>query len=169
MHLRARGNREPDPLPLAVLKRPEYVDNSMYLRQIDRYRVSFPDDRILVLFFEDFEKDPPGVCRGVFEFLGVDPSFEPKDPERPRHVSAERREDRPVTGIVRRVPFFERLRDAAPTAVREPLRRALKRGLTERPHWTNESRSWVIGRVREDARAFLKRYGREGLWPWLEG
>jgi hypothetical protein len=168
MHLRARGNREPDPLAVAVFKRPEYVDNSMYKRQIDQYRASFADDRILVLFFEDFEKAPRETCRHVFEFLGVDPSFEPADPERPRHVSAERREDRPGAGIVRRLPFFTELRDAAPKSLREPLRRVLKRRLAERPQWTKESQAWVVAQVRDDARTFLKRYGREGLWPWLE-
>jgi hypothetical protein len=165
MHLRARGNREPDPLPVAVFKRPEYVDNSMYWRQINRYRQSFADDRILVLFFEDFQKDPRRACHRAFEFLGVDPSFEPEDPERPRHVSAERREDGTLTGVVRRIPFFTRLRDAAPVAVREPLRLVLKRGLKERPPWTEESRAWVIGQLRDDALAFLKWCGRDDLWP----
>jgi hypothetical protein len=54
---------------------------------------------------------------------------------------------------------------ASETSAREPLRLALKRGLKERPQWTEESRAWVIGQVRGDAQAFLKWCGRDGPWP----
>lgn len=67
-----------------------FIESSNYLREIDAYRQYYPDDRILVLFFEDFRAHPERVLSDCFEFLGVDPTFKPRDADRPRNRSVEK-------------------------------------------------------------------------------
>ncbi len=54
-----------------------YYHRGLYFEQVKRYIDIFGRDRVLIHLFDDFVRDPIGVCRKTFEFLGVDPSFEP--------------------------------------------------------------------------------------------
>ena len=56
---------------------PRCLDGSDYALQLGRYFEHFPREQVLLLFYEDLERDPGALCREVFEFLGVDPSFDP--------------------------------------------------------------------------------------------
>ena len=49
------------------------VDASRYWMQVSYYRQYYPDDQILVLFFEEFKQDPGSVLRTCFEILDADP------------------------------------------------------------------------------------------------
>ena len=52
---------------------PRMVDASRYWMQVSYYRQYYPDDQILVLFFEEFKQDPGSVLRTCFEILDADP------------------------------------------------------------------------------------------------
>lgn len=174
MHLRARENRETLPFDEAVRTRPEYLDHSRYGHQLSFYDAHFPPERILVLFFEDYRRDPEEVTRRALAHLGVDPAEgaarRGRESAGARHASAEGRVDTPVTGIVRRLPGFRTLRDAAPGPLREALRRVLKRPIGERPMWSEEARAWALERIGEETRAFLRRHGKsEDFWPSVGG
>lgn len=54
----------------------------------------FPQERILVLFYDDLKRDSAGFARQVFDFLGVDPSFRPSILE--RKINAARQARIPV-------------------------------------------------------------------------
>lgn len=165
MHYMSKGGRETNPLRIAVKQRREYIDNTLYLKQIDRYRALYPDERILVLFFEDFRKDPQGVMRRVFEFLGVDPEFTPPQADKPRHVSSEGRVDSAMLKPLRRIPGFGRLRDMLPMGIRNSVRSVLKKPHLGRPEWDDESRTWAIAQLADDSREFLRRYGKpDDFW-----
>ena len=165
MHYRSKGDRETKPFHIAVRERPEYIDNSRYCKQIDQHRVHHSDDRILTLFFEHFKQDPNAVMRRAFAFLGVDPSYVPEDAGKPRHVSAKGRVDTPLLRPLRHLPGFDLVRDSMPAGLREGLRRVMKKPIEGRPEWDDESRRYVIERLADDNRAFLKRYGKpEDYW-----
>ena len=53
-----------------------YRDVGRYSSQVERYLDAFGKDQVLVVFFEEFRKDPAASYRQVLEFLGVDPNFE---------------------------------------------------------------------------------------------
>jgi hypothetical protein len=55
-----------------------YRDLGYYHRQLARYYDLFERDRIKVMLYDDFQRDPAGVVRGIFSFLGVDESFTPE-------------------------------------------------------------------------------------------
>jgi hypothetical protein len=54
-----------------------YYRAGLYASQIERYQALFPGKHILFLLFEDLQKRPVETTREVFEFLDVDPAFEP--------------------------------------------------------------------------------------------
>ncbi|MHC4218066.1 MAG: sulfotransferase family protein [Planctomycetota bacterium] len=160
MHNRARPGKERLPFNAAVHERPEYIDNSLYYKQISIYRQHFSDDRILILFFEDFRRDPAAVLKSCFEFLAVNPQAPLEANFRPRHVSSEGYEDRAVLAPLRRLPFFDLLRKGAPNAMRDILVRTLKRPIGPRPEWDDSTRQWAHEQLADESRAFLARYGK---------
>ncbi len=54
------------------------TDRLHYDVHYDRYAAVFPPEQILALLYEDFRDDNAGTVRRVFDFLGVDASFEPE-------------------------------------------------------------------------------------------
>lgn len=54
-----------------------YVDRGRYDEQVARYLDRFPRDQLRFYLYDDFTARPDDVRRDLFEFVGVDPSFEP--------------------------------------------------------------------------------------------
>lgn len=52
------------------------LEQGNYAEQLSRYYSAFPKSQLLVLLYEDIEKDPRAFMRHVYKFLGVDPEFE---------------------------------------------------------------------------------------------
>ena len=167
MHLRSRENRETRPFNEAVRARPEYLDHSRYEEQLARYRSHYGDDAVLVLFFEDYRRDPTLTAQRCFRFLGVDASVDVSEREEARHASGTGRVDSRATTILRRIPGFRSLRDAMPTGLREVVRRLLKKPIGAKPDYDDDTRAWVIEQLRPDTEAFLARY-RTGDSPWSD-
>lgn len=158
LHLIAAGEDVP-PLPAALKKWPHIVDTSLYWKQISAYRNFYPDKHILVLFFEDFVKEPQAIIDRCFKFLGVDPKLAVGDPAKPSHVSANIRVDGPVIRFLQNVPGVRAVKDLMPDLARAMMPK-LRRRLTDRPEWTVDLRCNVIGLVADDAAAFLKFYDK---------
>jgi len=54
----------------------QYLEQSMYYKQVKVYYDIFPKENILVLFFDDLKKDPSLFMKEIFEFIGVSPMVE---------------------------------------------------------------------------------------------
>lgn len=165
---RNQGRGIPASFARALRTEPAMIDSALYWTQISAYRALFPDERILVLFLEDLEADPRGVLRRCFEHLDVDPGVEVAGADDRRNVWSEGKlEDRLALEAMRRVPGYDRLRDAlVPHSLRRALRGVFRRRITERPRWDPETRRWVIERIAGDVRRFLEHYGKPaGYWP----
>jgi hypothetical protein len=52
---------------------------SKYAMQLDEYYKRFPEEDILLLYFEDLKSQPKEVVKKVCEFLNVDASFDFQD------------------------------------------------------------------------------------------
>jgi hypothetical protein len=52
-----------------------YLDSGYYHEQILRYLRLFPREQLRVVLFEDLVRDPVGLMKGLFEFVGADPSY----------------------------------------------------------------------------------------------
>lgn len=86
---------EPDRIARNWAHRFHYGRQGFYGEQLKRYYSLFPREQILVLLYDDLLADAQGFMRKIFEFLEVDPAFEPDLSER-FNVSGE-----PRNGFVR--------------------------------------------------------------------
>lgn len=82
-----REGREPLSFPEALEREDEriaedwgllwrYVDTGRYASQLERWLGQVERDQLLLLRHGELASDPQGVCRRVFEHLGVDPDVE---------------------------------------------------------------------------------------------
>lgn len=71
---KVRGKRE-EPFEEALRLYPYYIDYSRYYTHLKKYLELFPN--VLILIYEDIEKDPLQFIQKVYRFLEIDPSFVP--------------------------------------------------------------------------------------------
>lgn len=61
----------------AFLTKRSSLRHSRYAENIGRWEVFFPQEQIFIGFIEDMAKDPEGLLKDIFEFLGVDSTHNP--------------------------------------------------------------------------------------------
>lgn len=54
-----------------------YQEMGFYARQLSRFYDEFSAEQIRVFLYDDFKRDPQGVSRSIYRFIGVDESFTP--------------------------------------------------------------------------------------------
>ena len=52
------------------------LELGLYSVQLERYFKFFPKEQVLVLVYEDIKKDPRAFMKRIYQFLGVDDTFE---------------------------------------------------------------------------------------------
>ncbi len=67
----------PDCFDDFIKKHPEYVETSLYYKQLSRYYKYFANDSFHYIFYDDLRKKPEEVMSGVYTFLGVDTTVSP--------------------------------------------------------------------------------------------
>jgi len=130
------------------------VWSGYYGRHIERYRRTVPSNRMHVIFYEDYVRDPGAVLRGVFAFLNVDPTW-PCDVSRRHNVTRESR-----------WPSLRRFSAVVPSGVRARV----PRGWIERPVRavsTPEERARAIAIYADDIRTLSTLLERD-LSRWLD-
>lgn len=147
-----------------VRSHPEAIDISCYWRQIQRYRDHFPDDRICVLFFEDYRQSVQAIVDRYCAFLDI-PRFSIDGLNMDRNETSSRRRDIAPIRMLRRYRWFdvqiERSRQVIPPTIRRRLKQYLKSGTVVRPAaWTPELRGWVGDQLADDNQRFLATYGK---------
>jgi hypothetical protein len=163
----AQGDQIPRNFTHALRElREMFVDSSNYWRQINAYRQFFPDDRILLLFYEDYKADSHSVLQRCFKFLGVDPNALNNQAVKPVNVSKGKPIDTRAMSMLRKIPGYRMLKDLLPKDSRSMFKRKfLQRRLNERPHWDGDTRRWVIDELGPDTRRFLEFAGKPaGYW-----
>lgn len=141
-HLKRQG-REPAPDFASALALEEerirdgwgflwrYRDLGFYGRQLRRYLDRFPRERLLVHLYEDLASDPAATLRRTFEFLGVDPGFDPDFSARPNRGGVPRSGWRGVL-LSRRNPVRRLLAPLVPARMRPGARAAADSRALER-------------------------------------
>lgn len=165
LHLRVHGSLDGGPetrdFATVVRTRPELIDNTLYHEQLAVYRELFGDARVLVLFYEDLFADTPAVLRRCLDFLGLaDVSPRLPDGEVRNNVSADKRPDNRLGHWLRRVPWLHRWRARLPRGLRAMLRWLVKGRPDARPAWDDALHAFVMARIADDTRAFLRDAGK---------
>jgi hypothetical protein len=153
----------------AALDDPGLIDPSRYWRQISAYRDFFPDERILVLFFDDFKADPLRAFAQCCEFLSVDQSRMPNSPMLPRNVSSALESETAVLAALRCLPLFHRLVRSLSADCKNRLKQQyFTRRIEHRPIWPPDKRRRAIREIADDVHSFLTFYGRPADFWRLE-
>jgi hypothetical protein len=147
---------------------PNLIDASKYWFQISAYRGYFPDDQIIVLFYEDFIMDPQETVVRCLDFLNLDTQVEFNEFQKAKNVARDKRVENPFLHSMRGHPIFEMVRKSLPRRIKRKVREAffLTQDRDAPPQWDQGTREWVIDQLIEDARKFLHFYGKRGDY-WL--
>ena len=142
------------------------VDASNYWRQINAFRPYFPDDQILIIFFEDFKKDSDAVMRRCLEFIGVDPNVPIAQSQLYLNPSAGKQIQRESLSRLRTLPLFSTAVKLIPKSLRDSTKqRFFFKAVKDRPNWDPEVRKWVADLLEEDTASFLEHCGKPSdLW-----
>jgi len=171
MYLRNRGRRldpERDLTSAAPWARPDshWMRIGKYHPQLERYFETFPRERIQVFLFDDLRRDPLGVLRALYRFIGVDPAFEP-DFDTPHNVGG-----MPASPLLERVltksPLKVVLGPIIPRGAANWIRRLRTRTMRQAPPLPAELRRELAGHFHEDIARTSALIGRS-LDHWLQG
>ena len=117
LHMVLHG-REKDPIDVAVLKDPSYLNFSRYGLQIDQYLECFPSEQILVVLSDDLKTDRLRTVNRVLEFLGLEGGWDDPDLGREFHITTEKRVLRPTFRRLARMPGYRRVGRMLPEGVK---------------------------------------------------
>jgi hypothetical protein len=147
-----------------------YMAMGRYAEQLSPFLETFGANRVKILFYEELNRDPDGVGRALFEFLGLDPTAA-VDLE-PVNVSGEPR-SRLLQGAIRWAGRRHWLRSTTkaimPFHFRERVRRANLRP-SGVPVDVREGLEQVLAHESDELRTLLSRHCPELLCsvpPWL--
>jgi len=151
----------------AVTEQPSLMTHGFYWQNLGVYRRNFPDEQILVVFLEDFVRDPNGELQRCLQHIGVDPDFTVEDAARPRNSAADFRKDGRIAARLRQLAAFETVKDALPVWFVQGAKGLLTRQERFPVEWDPEIRRRTIAQLREDAAHFLSHCGKpEEFWDF---
>jgi hypothetical protein len=137
---------------------PVYLEFGAYAAQLARWLDRFDRERIRVLFFDDWKRDPDGVIRDLLPFLGVDPDRAVSG--RAVYNAALPAAALPGLALDRRIGLSR--------LVPDPLRHALKDLLSRNaspPRLDAGLRRWLVERYDDDIRK-LEQMLKRDLSAW---
>ena len=150
---------------------PWHLDRSRYWFQISAYRNFFSDDRILVIFFEEFKENSEHELKRCLEFIGVDPEIKIENPDKIYNKSLTSIvEDRSGYKKFQQSIAFKAMRAMIPKKIRDLLVRGSRlRKTIEIPpiQWDEKVYEWVVEQLKNDSMQFLQHYGKPGdYWKY---
>lgn len=142
------------------------VDSSNYWQQLSAFKPYFPDDRIHVVFYEDFKNDPVAVMRSCFLFLDVDPNVKLQSPNLHIGDYSNKTIPRDILSQLREYSLFRASRKLIPKSVREHIKKSLLfKKVKNRPQWHPKTREWLADTIEDDTVKFLEYYGKsKNFW-----
>lgn len=158
----------------AMERNPTYLEHGLYGECIARWLAHFPADQVLIVFFDDIQRDPGEVARAIFRFLGVDENYRSPAIGRKSNASvavANVRLARTIDSVRKQVLalrfawVWTLLRVAGIRSVYRAFNmREVDRAI---PPMRPETRSWMRRYYRDDIAALESMTGR-ALSKWVE-
>src|SRR3989344_5825503 len=65
------------PFQKALLQNPQYIENGLYYKYLKNYFALFPKKNILIMLYEDINKNPIKYIQTIYKFIGIDYNFIP--------------------------------------------------------------------------------------------
>jgi hypothetical protein len=155
----------PPTLDRAVAEMPDhFINESLYWRQIGRYRDHFPDEQILIGFMEDLMADRAAFMARIGTFLGIAPEA---GEIRHANPSSAKRVPSPLYSAVRRMPGVKSAVRLFPNKPKVWLRRTLfSTPASNRPQFSPDTLARLEAMLAEDSAALLRHCGKPAdFWP----
>ncbi len=165
------GALAPFSIGQAMKEFPAMIDDSLYWQRLSTFRKFVPDERILLILLEDFQRQPAAELVRCFEFLGVDPSVRVENLDRRLNAGATKRYDSRLMRFIRTHRWTSRIWNKLPKPRQRQLAEALglRKPFKGPIPWDAEARAWLIERVGDDARRFLAFCGKPADYWDLHG
>jgi hypothetical protein len=180
LHARRRGVEDAPTFEAAIAAEPgrrdsesheagvrAYLARSMYLPAIESLKQAFPRDQLKIFLLEDLAPDPCTVSGQLYQAIGVDPAFTPRDLER-RNEAADPRWPR----ITRATAEWNRgrsiVRACIPALLRDRLRGTVRKKLevaSSAPPLNPETRATLVEYFRSHNDHLAEELGRD-LSTW---
>lgn len=150
----------PPTLDLAATRMPDvFIDQSLYWKNLSRYRACFSDDQIFIGFMEDLSSDQAAFFERLCTFLEIPPSAEVQrahmNPSSGKVIPSRR------FSAVNRLPFIKTAKKLLPKALKTTVKRGLlSEKVTAPPRLSPEVRADVLKVIRPDAEQFLAHCGK---------
>jgi len=149
----------------------QYVDMSLYYRQLYPFLETLGSSRIHILFYDDLASNPTGAAKDVLEFLDLDPN--PKMVVHRVNSSGNVRStalQRAIQWAGHRPTVRSFIRAVVPFHTRERLR-AFNLRTQDAPPWDSDLQKLFAGDLGELAQLLEKHYGADALLlpNWLSG
>ncbi len=143
-----------------------YKRAGLYAGQVKRFLELFGRDRIRFYLYDDFNADTGSVLRDIYNFLGVDNSFESRTSVRHNVTGVPRNQF--LWRLIREENPIERLAGAlVPPRYRAGLKRTLIQRLLKKPVLRPDTRRSLGSYYREDVRELQELIGLD-LSRWIE-
>jgi hypothetical protein len=141
-----------------------FLEAGLYAAQVQRFLDHFPLQQIRIYWYEEAWRDPAALFRDLFEFLEVDPDFQPDTSQR----VLERRSPRAVGAHywLKRMNVWYPLRSLLPVALRQSLSNAFFRK-GKALQMSPQDRQFLIDYYREDMCKLSALLDRD-LSQWLK-
>lgn len=153
----------------SVRLQPTLITQGAYWTNISVYRRLFPDEQILVVFLEDFSRDPQRELLRCFAHLRVKPWSGMRDAEKPRNASNEFRADGGLARLLRGSRAFGALRRSAPRWLVDAGKAALTSRRQYDVTWEPGVRTDVVETLKVDAAPFLEFCGKQpDYWKYVD-
>lgn len=144
------------------------IGHSLYWQNLSIYRRHFADEQLLVVFLEDFSKAPRRELARCFAHLRVRWDMEIADLTLQANRSQDFRRDTLVARWARSTGLLPIVRDIVPQRLFSKAKGMLTRADRFTPQWDPGVRSWVLAKLRDDARQLLEHCGKNpAFWEGL--
>lgn len=146
----------------AMKELPALVEDTKYWQRINNYRTAVGDERILVLFLEDLEKDHKSALKKCFQFLNVDSAPAEAIDMVVKNSKEEKLYDSKLLRWMRLSPFWGfKIAKLTPDQQNKylfwlGLRRKFKKPIT----WSSDALEIVANEITRDSEQFLRHYGK---------
>jgi len=143
-----------------------YLDFGFYSIQIQRYLDRFDREQIQIYLYEDLKSDPKHMIKNIFQFLGVDDTFQPNLSVKYNQSNIPK--NRIFHGFISEKNFLKSMiRPLIPAKIRKPMAaKAYRKNLSRLKPLSPELRQELIPIFREDILKLQDLIGRD-LSHWL--
>ena len=143
----------------------QYSSFPRYGEQLERFYSAFPTDQIQIFLYEDYRSDPADMLRRIFEFVGVDPDFQP-DFTHETNMGGQPRHKWLQELVMRPNPLAAFASHVVPLEARRAIRDMVSRRNLSRDVMTPAERALLIVRLRDDIER-LQDILKKDLFGWM--